>query len=242
MSALVRAELLRLRSARSTWALLGGAVALSVLLMALVLGGAGTIDGAAAGTPEQRRLVVGAGAPAALLLAAVYGVLLVTGELASRTLTASLLITPDRRRVVLAKVVAGAAAGAGVAAVLLALGVAAATAAGSGPDGGLVRQLAGTVLMAAGTGVIGVGIGTVVRHQTPALAVPVLWLLGVEPLLSGFDLAWLRPWLPGGALAAVSGMRFAGSLPLVVAGCVVVAYAAALLVPGTRSLLRRDVV
>jgi ABC-type transport system involved in multi-copper enzyme maturation permease subunit len=169
MTALVRAELLRLRSARSTWALLGGAVALSVLLMALVLGGAGTIDGAAAGSQEQRRLVVGAGAPAALLLAAVFGVLLVTGELASRTLTASLLITPDRRRIVLAKVVAGAAAGAGVAACLLALGVAAATAAGSGPDGGLVRQLAGTVLMAAGTGVIGVGIGTVVRHQTAAL-------------------------------------------------------------------------
>jgi ABC-2 type transport system permease protein len=242
MTALVRAELLRLRSARSTWALLGGAVALSVLLMALVLGGAGTIDGAAAGSQEQRRLVVGAGAPAALLLAAVFGVLLVTGELASRTLTASLLITPDRRRIVLAKVVAGAAAGAAVAACLLALGVAAATAAGSGPDGGLVRQLAGTVLMAAGTGVIGVGIGTVVRHQTAALAVPVLWLLGVEPLLSGFDLTWLRPWLPGGALAAMSGMRFAGALPLVVAGCVVAAYAAALLVPGTRSLLRRDVV
>jgi hypothetical protein len=37
-------------------------------------------------------------------------------------------------------------------------------------------------------------------------------------------------------------MRFTGALPLAGAVCVVVAYAAALLVPGTRSLLRRDVV
>jgi ABC-2 type transport system permease protein len=242
MSALVRAELLRLRSARSTWALLGGALALSVLLMALVLGSAGSITGAASGSQEQRRLVIGAGAPAALLLAAVYGVLLVTGELASRTLTASLLVTPDRRRIVLAKVVAGAAAGAFVAAVLLALGLAVAAATGSVTEVQLVRPLAGTVLMAAGSGVLGVGVGTVVRHQTAAVAAPVLWFLVVEPLLSGFDLDWLRPWLPGGALAVVSGMRFAGALPLAVAVCVVVAYAAALLAPGTRSLLRRDVV
>jgi ABC-2 type transport system permease protein len=242
VSALVRAELLRLRSARSTWALLGVAVALSVLLMALVLSSAGTISGAASGSQEQRRLVVGAGAPAALLLAAVYGVLLVTGEIASRTLTASLLISPDRRRVVLAKVVAGGVAGAVVAAVLLALGLAVAASTGSVTDLELVRPLAGTVLMAAGGGVLGVGVGTVVRHQTAAVAAPVLWFLVVEPLLSGFDLAWLRPWLPGGAFAAMSGMRFAGALPLAGAVCVVVAYAAALLVPGTRSLLRRDVV
>lgn len=242
MSALVRAELLRLRSTWSTWALLAVAVALSALLIAFVLGGAGTVEGAASGSREQRQLLVGAGAHAAQLLAAVYGVLLVTGELASRTLTASLLITPDRRRLVLAKTIAAAAAGALVATVLLVLGVVVAAGAGATVDAGLLRPVMGIVLMAALSGALGVGVGTVVRHSTAAVAVPVLWFVVVEPLLSGFDLAWLRPWLPGGALAAVSGARFTGALPLAVAACVAVAYAAALLLPGTRSLLRRDVV
>jgi ABC-2 type transport system permease protein len=242
MSALVRAELLRLRSSWSTWALLAVAVALSALMVALVLGGAGTVEGAPAGSRAQRQALVGAGAPAAQLLAAVYGVLLVTGELASRTLTASLLITPDRRRLVLAKAIAAAAAGALVAAVLLVLGVVVAAGAGATTDAGLLRPVMGIVLMAALSGALGVGVGTVVRHQTAAVAVPVLWLVVVEPLLSAFDLAWLRPWSPGGALAAVSGARFAGALPVTVAACVAVAYAAALLLPGTRSLLRRDVV
>jgi ABC-2 type transport system permease protein len=241
MTALVRAELLRLRSARSTWALLGTAVAVSVLMMALVLAGAGSVQGAGSGTAEQTELLVGAGAVAAELLAAVYGVLLVTGERSSRTLTASLLVTPDRRRVVLAKVLAGAAAGALVATALVALGVGVAAGAGSTAGTGL-RPLTGTVLMAAGSGAIGVGVGVVVRHQTAAVAVPVLWLLVLETLLTGFQLSWLRPWLPGGALAALSGARFTGSLPMAVAAGVVVAYAAALLLPGTRSFARRDVV
>jgi ABC-2 type transport system permease protein len=240
MTALVRAELLRLRTSRSTWALLAVAITVSGLRMALVLAGAGSIEGAGSGSDDQRELLVGAGAHAALLLAAVYGVLLVTGELASRTLTASLLITPDRRRVVLAKVIAGAAAGALVATSLLALGIGVAAAAGDSTDVGL-RPLLGTVLMAAGSGAIGVGVGTVVRQQTAAVAVPVLWFLVIETLLSGFQLSWLQPWLPGGALAALSGARFAGSLPMAAAAGVVVAYAAALLLPGARSLLRRDV-
>jgi ABC-2 type transport system permease protein len=240
MTALVRAELLRLRTSRSTWALLAVAVTVSGLRMAMVLAGAGSIEGAGSGSDDQRALLVGAGAHAALLLSAVYGVLLVTGELASWTLTASLLITPDRRRVVLAKVMAGAAAGALVATSLLALGIGVAAAAGGGTDVGL-RPLVGTVLMAAGSGAIGVGVGTVVRQQTAAVAVPVLWFLVLETLLSGFQLSWLQPWLPGGALAALSGARFAGSLPMAAAAGVVVAYAAALLLPGARSLLRRDV-
>ena len=240
MSALVRAELLRLRSSRSTWVLFVVAVAFSGLLMALILTGAGTVEGAGTGTQQQRDLLLAAGAPATQLLGAVYGVLLVTGELASRTLTASLLVTPDRRRIVLAKIFAGAAAGAGVAAALLALGLVTAASVGSLADVTL-RPLLGMVLMGAASGILGVGIGTCIRNPTAAVAAPLLWFVVVEPLTRSFQLSWLRPWLPGGALAAVSGAAFPGALPLAGAACVALAYAAALLLPGTRSLLRRDV-
>jgi ABC-2 type transport system permease protein len=240
MSALVRAELRRLRSSRSTWGLFAVAVAVTALLMAFILDGAGTVEGAGTGTQQQRDLLLGAGGPATQLLAAVYGALLVTGELTSRTLTASLLVTPDRRRIVLAKVCAAAAAGAGVAAALLALGLVTVVIVGGLVDVTL-RPLLGMVLMGAASGTLGVGIGTCIRNQTAAVAAPLLWFVVVEPLTRSFQLTWLRPWLPGGALAAVSGAAFPGALPLAGAACVALAYATALLLPGTRSLLRRDV-
>jgi ABC-2 type transport system permease protein len=243
VKALVSAELLRLRTSRSTWVLLAGLTALSLLRIVLVVRGAGTVEGARAGSVEQRDVLLGSGALAAQLLSMTYGVLLVTGELATRTVTGTLLITPDRRRVIVAKVLAAATAGAAVAAALLLLGlVAAAGAGGEIADLHLVRPVAGTLLMAAGSGVLGVGIGCVVRHHTIAVAVPFVWLVLVETLLTGFELTALRPWLPGAALAALSGARFPGALPMAVSAAVVAAYALALLLPGTRAWVRRDVV
>jgi hypothetical protein len=96
--------------------------------------------------------------------------------------------------------------------------------------------------MGIGAGVLGVGIGTVVRNHTVSVALPFVWFVLVETLLTGFQLTALRPWLPGNALGALSGARFSEALPMSAAAAVVAAYALALLVPGTRSLLRRDVV
>jgi ABC-2 type transport system permease protein len=245
MRALVSAELLRLRTTRSTWLMLAAATALSILRIVLVLRGAGTVEGAGSGSREQRDLLLGSGALAAQLLAMTFGVLLVTSELSARTVTATFLVTPDRRRVVLAKALAAATAGAGIAAALLGIGLFAALLVGGGTgllDVALLRPLLGTLVMVAGSGVLGVGIGTVVRNHTVAVAVPFVWLVVVETLLTGFQLSALRPWLPGAALAALSGARFSGALPMTAAAAVVTVYALALLLPGTRSLLRRDVV
>jgi ABC-2 type transport system permease protein len=244
MSALVSAELLRLRTARSTWVLLVAATALSILRIALVLQGAGTVEGAGSGSREQRDLLLGSGALAAQLLSMTWGVLLVTSELSTRTVTATFLITPDRRRVVAAKALAAATIGTALTGCLLGVGLLAAVVAG-GADGladvQLVRPLTGTLAMGACSGVLGVGIGTVVRNHTLAVAMPFVWFVLVETLLTAFQLTALQPWLPGGVLAALSGVRFSGALPMSAAAAVAVAYSLALLLPGTRSLLRRDV-
>lgn len=243
MTALTATELLRLRVTRATWVLLAVATALSALRVAMVLQGAGTAAGVERGTTQATLTLAGA-AGAGTLLALFLGVLAVTGETRHATLTATLLNVPDRRRVVVAKVLALVVAGAAAAGALSALGVLAGVATGvAGPvgTGSALQVVTAVVLGGAFWGWLGVGVGLVVPHQTAALVVPVAWLLLVEPLVGSFGLDALSPWLPGALPAALAGLAGAGAPPAWAAFGALAVYGLALTVVGTRLLSRRDV-
>jgi ABC-2 type transport system permease protein len=243
MTALVGAELLKLRVTRSTWAFVGVALALSGLRVAMVLGSAGTAAGIEPGTEDATLTLAGAAATGAVM-AMFLGVVAVTWESRHQTLTGTLLNTPDRRRVVAAKAVAIALVGAVTGLVLSVAGVALAVAggyAGRLDAGGVVSLVLGVTLTGAFWGWFGVGVGLVVRNQTAALLVPLIWMVLVEPLLGAFGLRALVLWLPGTLPGALVGSTNLGTPPAWAAFVVLVGYGLLLTVPGARRLSVQDV-
>jgi ABC-2 type transport system permease protein len=243
MTALVRAELLRMRSTRATWGLLAAGLVLTLTGAALVLRDVGGVAAPAHGSTELRDMLLGT-AGVGLFPVLLLGVLAVTGEFHHRTATWTFLVTPGRRRVLVAKAAACTLVAPLAAVLFLAAALATGIATGAvdaTPDARLGRLVAGALLVYACAALLGVGVGALIRNQTVAVAVPLLWFGVLETLAEPYGLDWLLPWLPGGASAALSGARFAGALPTGAAFLVLVAYALALLAPGTRGMVRRDI-
>ncbi len=243
MTALIRTELLRLRTTRATWGLLSCALALAVAGVAAVLAGVGGAGAAARGSVQLRDELLaatGLGLFPVLLL----GVTAVTGEFHHRTVTPTFLVAPARRRVLVAKAAAVALAGPPVILVLLTVAYAIGAVAGALPvrlDGGLLEVAARSMLVSAIWGLLGVAVGAVVRNQTAAMILPLLWLLVIEGLLPAYGLSDLVRWLPGGATEALSGAPPAGALPVWAALPVLAGYVLVLLVPGAAAIARRDI-
>jgi ABC-2 type transport system permease protein len=243
MTALVRTELLRLRTTRTTWVLLASALLLTVGAAAAVLAGVGGIDSAGRGTTELRNAVL-SGAGLGMFPLLLVGVVSATGEFHHRTATATFLVTPDRWRVVAAKAAAWTLTAPPIAVVLLAAAWGTGVLAGAvepAPDADLPGIAARSMLVAACWALLGVGVGAAVRNQTAGVIVPLVWLLGVETLIPAYGLTWLFPWLPGAASDALSGARFPGALPAWGALLLLLGYAAALLLSGARAIARRDI-
>jgi ABC-2 type transport system permease protein len=243
MIALIRTELLRLRTARSTWGLLAVALVLTVGWAVAVLAGVGGVGAPSRGTTEMRNALLGA-AGLGMYPVLLLGVVAVTSEFHHRTLTSTFLAAPRRWRELAAKAAACALIAPLVAVALLAVAWAIGIFAGvidATLQTDLLAVVARTMLVAACWAVLGVGVGAAVRNQTIAVIVPLVWLLGVETLIPAYGLIWLLPWLPGGATAAVAGTQFAGALPAWAALLVLVAYGLALLVPSALSIARRDI-
>lgn len=145
----------------------------------------------------------------AALAAAVLGVLMTAGEYRHHTMAVSALFTPDRDRLAAAKLVLPAAAG--MAAALLAglLGLAVLGALGRGKaEFGLTLAgvIGGGLWSALCWGVIGAGLGLVLRNTAGALAVLLGWLLLAEPLLwllaDVGGTTWPVALMPGSATVA----------------------------------------
>jgi ABC-2 type transport system permease protein len=238
MSVLVRAELLKLWWTRATWVMIAVAVVLVALRVELLLGSVGQVGGPAAGSEELTLAVLGSSGVGVFVIV-LLGVVTITREFHHATWTSTLLTVPDRRRVLAAKVLAAALAG-----LLLVVTAGAGLVSGDvrfPADGTLVRFVLGQLVSAACWAWLGVALGGLVRHQTAALVIPLLWLLVVETLLPAYGLAWLTPFTPGGATRALGGESFPGALPLWAAGLVLALYGSVLTVLGTRRLVRSDV-
>jgi ABC-2 type transport system permease protein len=245
--ALLRAELLKLRSTRtalSLFAAMVGLVLLAELLHALALA-ARHLEGA-----SDQLMIFGRGEFLATVFAALLGALSITAEIRHGTIRATFLVTPRRGRVVAAKVLVTMLIGAGFgfAASAIAAGVGTASLGARGIDIRLdgsdyALLLAGGTAAAALWAAIGVGVGAVVRNQVPALIGICAWLLFVEGLLVG-DVAGVGDvgrLLPGAAAAAITGQHPDKLLAPALGFVLLAAYAAVAALAGSLATLRRDV-
>jgi hypothetical protein len=245
MIRLIRAELTKLATTGLIYGMAAAMAAFAVLTVA-----ANILDRQGAPPLSADHFPMLVAGPVTLLSGAalLLGILGMTGEFRHQTVTQTFLVTPDRGRVVAAKLVAYPLAGITLTLSILAFTAALATAwlaaKGITPsllDARLGRVLLGAVLAAGLCGLVGVGLAALVRNQVAALVGVAVWVLLVEGLLmSLLNTPSLGRWLPSAAAAALTNpggaqlSRVAGSLLL--AG-----YALALALTGTRLVVRRDI-
>jgi ABC-2 type transport system permease protein len=248
MTGVLRAELLKQRTTRTTF---GVTVGLLVLVCFVVLLHGFALPVSQTGRSGQMR-IFGWGELGALF-AALLGALSITGELRHGTIRPTFLATPSRRRVLAAKLVAVALAGVGFGAVAEALAIGLGSAALSARgipirlDGSdYVQLVVGGVVAAALWAPLGLGLGALVRNQVATLIGLCAWLLFVENLLIG-QLPAVARFLPGAAAAAIGGSTITGEVPTdppllapVLGALLLVVYAAAATVAGMVATDRRD--
>jgi ABC-2 type transport system permease protein len=235
MTAAIRSELLKVMTIRTfMWIALvnGGLVAITALV--------GASSGSLESAEDHRSAAQIAGT--ALILGLIAGIIVMGGEARHGTITQTLLVTPARERVLLAKVVVGALIGLALAVSAEAL-VLLLLVPGASLDVGDARLvLLGILIGAPLAGALGVGLGAVVHAQGAAIGISLAWLLIGESLAPSVSESATK-YTPGRAFGALaSGDRTADELLGMVGGGVAAAlWAVVLVAAGLLALLGRDV-
>ena len=183
MSALLKAELLKLRTTRTFFALVGSAVAISVLLLLLAIFLSDESD-----TWEASDLFALEVTATFVLLLGVVGI---TGEWRHRTITSTVLAAPHRVRLLAAKVLSYAIAGALLALIVsVCMGLIGTVVLSIRADVeiavvDILDVLWRNVAVAALLGALGVVIGAVVRNQIAAVIGVVVFTFVIESILFG---------------------------------------------------------
>ena len=250
MSRLIHAELLKLTTTRSFWVYVLLALALVPVTIALMILAPHTgppHTGVTLDSSEGVRRVIAAASAGTMLL--VIGILMMAGEFRHNTATATFLITPDRKRVALAKLAAAALVGIAIAAAasIITLAVALPWLSAKGIDVGAYTSdiaivILGALMVTALSAIIGVGLGSILRNQTHAITIALVWTLTVEALLMSTAPEIYR-WLPGGASNALTPAATlkGGALPMWGGALLLATYALAFAAAGTRRIACRDI-
>jgi len=260
LTRLTRIELLKLASTRLPYGLLAASLLLTALFTVIEAARAGTSGGPAPLTGYAGQAAITAGGVWSLILAAVLGATVSSGEFRHQTATLTYLAVPSRGRVLAAKSAAGAIAGGvfGVTGYLVTLGITLGFVAGKGDSpaigaGTLANWGVGHLVGAALLGVIGVAVGSLVRSQLAAMIGIFAWMVIVESLIGGlFNAA--RPYLPYTAATALGGVPIGTSsfgpgrgaediaaLPFAAGFALLLAIGLVGLVLANRTTVRRDV-
>jgi ABC-type transport system involved in multi-copper enzyme maturation permease subunit len=245
---LVRAELLKQRTTRTSLLLLAWMAALILLVVLLHVFSLGVGHIA---TRDGQLKVIGWGTSIGALFAALLGAMSITAEIRHGTIRPTFLATPRRERVIAAKLTAGVATGVavGLLAEALTAGIEATGLALRGihiqlTAGDYVQLLAGGAAAAGLFAAIGLGIGAVVRQQVGAVAGLVIWLLLIETTLIG-NVPSAGKFAPGAAAGAIAGAVQTQSASQLVAPAIgvllLVLYAAIASAAGAVLTNRRDV-
>ncbi|MCT2584862.1 ABC transporter permease subunit [Actinophytocola gossypii] len=239
LSALVTAELRKVVATRSTWLLvaLAGVCCAAFVTLEVVLYDVAVVS-------------VYSMAGQGYVVAMIVGILVVAGEYRHRTMTWAFLVTPRRSRVITAKLLACGVVGLAIGVLAAAVTVPLALILLSMEDGplfapGVPLALLGTI---GGTGlwcVFGASVAALVRNQTAAVAVALVWTLYAEWFLVMLVPAVGR-WAPSGAARAATGWTRAelpvpGELLPMWAGAVVFLAYTVVLAALARTTTRRDV-
>lgn len=242
----IRSEFRKLRTTRTVWWLLGAVAALTGLGAWGVLAGS---EAEFAGASLVGLPVFMVATTVVAALAVVTGVRAYTDETRYGSIVPTLVATPDRRRVVVAKLlvtgVAAAIFGAVAAAVGAGVSLAWFTAQGLEVTLGVSALLAlgaKMMLLGAAWSAIGLGVGLIVGHQVGALVGSLLYVLVIEELIGAFT-GGLARFLPGGAADAVVGIAPGGLTLLApsVGVALLAAWVALALIVGDQRLQRRDI-
>jgi ABC-2 type transport system permease protein len=185
VTALLQAELLKLRTTRTFVGMAAAAAGLSLLIVVLVTTLSDGFD-----REDAADLLTVDGTSLFILLLGAIGI---TGEWRHRTITSSLLAAPDRLRFLGAKAIAYAAAGA-LLSIAITLAVALVTTLilsardeGTMELSDLVDALWRNALAAALLGALGVAVGSIVRNQAGALVMLLALGFMIEPTVIGLE-------------------------------------------------------
>ena len=181
MTALLRAELIKLRTTRTFLALTGVAVGTSLLITVLV---------SLLSEPSEEDVLTDVfTADTSALFIVILAIVGITGEWRHRTITSSLLAAPNRLRFLVAKTLAFAAAGL-VLSLLISITIAiVGMIILSSRDlptpelGELVGQIIRNAEVAALLGAFGLALGTLVRNQPVAIVGVLMLSFAIEPTL-----------------------------------------------------------
>lgn len=251
----LHSEWIKLWSLRSTyWTVL--ATLAAMVLIAVMLGVASLVEDEAAGPDGQ--MAIGMGYSFAQVVVAVLGVLTITGEYTTGMIRSTLAAVPTRLPALAAKAVLVATVGfvLGVTGVVLSYLVSypllGAEGAASLSDPEVQRIFWGSGLYLAGVGLLGLGVGAIIRHTAGAitLILGVLLLLSTMWQLLMMTSDWFTrsyPYLPstaGERIASPDVTRVVADAPQVLAPWtgfgVFMVYVAATLLIGAVLLRRRD--
>jgi len=246
VKALLHAELIKLRTTRTFYALAAVTLLLAVIFV--------TLSAILSDTTEQSVIDdVFLSDPTGLFIL-ILGIVGITGEWRHRTITSSLLAAPLRIRFLLAKVLAFGAAGALLSLVIsVVIGVIGMVIldARNQPTpelSDLIEQFARNVGVAALFGGLGVCVGGLIRNQPTAIVFVLIMLFVVDPTL-GFLAPEVERFSPTGALPNAiqgfepedAGMEEVDFLAAWPALALELAWIGALFAAAAALLVRRDV-
>ncbi len=260
MKNLLQSELRKLIYLRSNWLLLlwsGLFAALGTVAPILVLNSESRGMGmgfSGTNAPEGINAVF-ANAAGGYLFALIMGILIMTNEFRHGTAVGTFLVTPKRSTVLVAKLIAAAIAGlvvqifsflVAISAGVIALGF-------YEPHAPVTSELLwkifrASVLSGIVLGIVGVGLGALVKNQIAAVTGAVIWTLIVEGLVVAF-VESIGKYLPAGAITGLVDLDFGANdfnfsienyLSPLPATLVLLGYAAMFSLVAMRTTLRRD--
>ena len=236
-------ELRKMRSTRTNLGLLAGMIAL-ILIFLLAVGLTGTSSDLGDHDHQHRLFSVGT---QAALFATLIGVMAITSEFRHGTIRPTFVVTPQRGRVITAKVISSLLMGLvfGAFAIGLSFGIGYAVLAARGAHLALDRNhvlllVLGTIGMTALWAALGVGFGAVIRNQVFAVIALLVWTGVIDPLL-GSVVPSVGRFTPIAASASFTADPTHYLLAPLTGGLLLLAYAAAFVAAGHMLVARRDV-
>jgi len=243
MSGQIEAELLKIRSTRTTIGLALGMIALIVLFALL----SGLLTKAPHLMSSQDQLGLLSVGSFSGVFSALAGIMLITSEYRYGTIRPTFLVSPRRSRVLAAKLAAGLLAGLAFGVVGQALGtgigitILDARGITYAPGAGATALLLGGTLAASALwGAIGVGLGAILRNQVGAIIALLAWGFVVENLLFAFVPSVGR-FAPVHAQNGLFGLTTKHLLSPAAGAATLIAWTAALAAVGIALAARRDV-
>ena len=258
MKNLLQSELRKLVYLRANWLLLlwsGLFAALGTVAPIMVLNSDNNRMGFSGTTTPEGINAVFANAAGGYLFALIMGILIMTNEYRHGTAVGTFLVTPKRSTVLYAKLIAAALAGLVVQIFSYVMAVSSGYIAlnffephAPVPMELLWKVFRASVLSGLVLGIVGVGLGALVKNQVAAVTGAVIWTLIVEGLVVAF-VESVGKYLPAGAITGLVDVDFGENdfnftidnyLTPGPAILVLLAYAATFSILAMRTTLRSD--